>query len=35
MSKDHIIAWIDVWSSKIRTVIAIFDEDKKFPHIIW
>jgi len=35
MSKDHIIAGIDIWSSKIRTVIWIIDEDKKTPHIIW
>jgi len=35
MSKDHIIAGIDIWSSKIRTTIWIIDEDKKTPHIIW
>lgn len=35
MSKDQIIAGIDIWSSKIRTVIAVLDEEKQFPHVIW
>jgi len=35
MSKDHIIAGIDIWSSKIRTIIWVVDEENNKPHIIW
>lgn len=35
MSNDNIIAAIDVWSSKIRTVVSAIDDEKKTPHIIW
>ena len=35
MSKDHIIAGIDIWSYKIRTIIWVIDEGRPTPHIIW
>jgi cell division protein FtsA len=34
MPKEQIIASLDVGSSKIRTVIALLEEDKKMPNII-
>lgn len=34
MPKEQIIASLDVGSSKIRTVIALIEEDKKMPNII-
>ena len=34
MSKEQIIASLDVGSSKIRTVIALLEEEKKMPNII-
>ncbi|MCD5382840.1 cell division protein FtsA [Candidatus Gracilibacteria bacterium] len=34
MSKDHIIAGIDIGSYKIRTIIGVIDEGRPTPHII-
>lgn len=34
MPKEQIIAGLDVGSSKIRTVIALFEEEKRMPNII-
>lgn len=34
MAKDLIIAGIDVGADKIRTVVAVYDEEKSKPHII-
>ena len=34
MTKDSIIAGIDIGAQKIRTVVAVLDEEKEKPHII-
>ena len=34
MPKEQIVASLDIGSSKIRTVIAILEEEKKMPNII-
>lgn len=34
MAREKIIAGIDIGNQKIRTIVAVFDPDKKEPHII-
>ena len=35
MSNNNLVVAIDIWSFKIRTIIALVEKERDYPHILW